>query len=161
MTSSTTETKALQSRSERLQQSIFWLLAHPVAQNCFRRRTFHVLISEFGSARLCSAYLKRVLLAQYIYYETNCQYHHSDLYCVITLYSATTIDLQLRSILDLCEIGPIIINRFFAESVSESFQQIQPYLNAYYLLSNKIKQFPTLGRACKNVLKDHFKIICK
>ena len=33
------------------------------------------------------------------------QYHHSDLYCDITLHWATTIDLQLRSILALCEIG--------------------------------------------------------
>ena len=60
MTRSTSETKALQSRSERLQQSIFRLLARPVAPNCFRRQTFHVLNSEFGSARLWSACLKWV-----------------------------------------------------------------------------------------------------
>ena len=41
-----------------------------------------------------------------VHRKTNFQYHHSDLYCDITLYLATTIDLQLRSILDLCEIGP-------------------------------------------------------
>ncbi len=36
----------------------------------------------------------------------NCQYYHSDLYCDITLCLAITIDLQLRSTLALCEIGP-------------------------------------------------------
>ena len=40
--------------------------------------------------------------------KTHFQYHHSGLYCDITLYLATTTDLQLRSILDLCEIGPWI-----------------------------------------------------
>ena len=43
MTSSTSETKALESRSGRLQQSIFRLLARPVAPNCFRRQHFQVL----------------------------------------------------------------------------------------------------------------------
>ena len=41
--------QALQSNSEQLQQLIFWFLAHPVAPNCFRRQTFHVLNSDFGS----------------------------------------------------------------------------------------------------------------
>ena len=38
--------------------------------------------------------------------KLNCQYYHSNLYNDITLYLATNIDLQLRSILALCEIGP-------------------------------------------------------
>ena len=42
------------------------------------------------------------------------QYYHSDLYCDITLYLATTIGLQLRSILDLCEIGPSALVRLSA-----------------------------------------------
>ena len=33
-----------------------------------------------------------------IHRKTNFQYHHRDLYCDITLYLATTIDLKLRSI---------------------------------------------------------------
>ena len=44
-----------------------------------------------------------------IHCKTNFQYHHRDLYCDITLYLATTIDLTLRSIWDLCEIGPLVI----------------------------------------------------
>ena len=58
MTRSTSETKALQSRSEWLHQSIFRLQVRPVAPNCFRRRTFH---SEFGLARFWRACLNRVL----------------------------------------------------------------------------------------------------
>ena len=36
-----------------------------------------------------------------IHRKTNFQYYHSNLYCDITLSLATTIDLQLRSILAL------------------------------------------------------------
>ena len=50
MTRSTSETRALQSRSERLQQSIFRLLARPVAPNHFRRQTFHALNSKIWFA---------------------------------------------------------------------------------------------------------------
>ncbi len=45
MTRITSETKTLQSRSERLQQLIFRLPSCLVAPNCFRRRTSHVLNS--------------------------------------------------------------------------------------------------------------------
>ena len=62
MTRSMSETKALQSCSDQLQQSIFWLLARPVASNYFRRQLFFVLNSEFGWARLWSACLNWVLI---------------------------------------------------------------------------------------------------
>ena len=68
MTRSTAETKALKSRSDRLQQSIFVRLPRPVAPNCFRRQTFHVLNSEFGSARLWSTCLNGRYIA--IYWKT-------------------------------------------------------------------------------------------
>ncbi len=38
--------------------------------------------------------------------EMSCQYHHSDLYCDITLCLAMKIDLQLGSILAFCGIEP-------------------------------------------------------
>ena len=57
MTRSTSDTKALQSHSDRLQQSIFQLLARTVAPNCFRRQTFHVLNSDIGLTQLWSACL--------------------------------------------------------------------------------------------------------
>ena len=65
MTRSTSGTKALWSRSEQLQQLIFPHLVRPVAPDCFSRQTLHVLNSEFGSAQLWRACLKRVL----IYYQ--------------------------------------------------------------------------------------------
>ena len=61
MTRSTSKTKALQSHSERRQQLLSGLLERPVNPNCFRRQTFHVLNSDFGSARLWSTCLKCVL----------------------------------------------------------------------------------------------------
>ena len=42
--------------------------------------------------------------------KMTCQYYHGDLYCDITLCLATTIELQLRSIIALCEIDPCDIN---------------------------------------------------
>ena len=51
MKRSSSETKTLQSLSKQLQQSIFQLSARPVAPNCFRRHTLHVLSVlnlEFG-----------------------------------------------------------------------------------------------------------------
>ena len=42
-----------------------------------------------------------------IHLKINCHYYHSDLYCDITLYLATTIYLQLRSILAVCDQAPI------------------------------------------------------
>ena len=47
-----------------------------------------------------------IILSNYQWCPLPFQHHHSNLFCGITLYLATTIDLQLRSILDLCKIGP-------------------------------------------------------
>ena len=42
--------------------------------------------------------LEPISQSNQIHQKIYCQYHHSDLYCDITLYLATTIDLQLRSV---------------------------------------------------------------
>ena len=78
MTGSRSETKALQSCSKGLQQSIFRLLAHPVAPNCFRRQTFHVLNSEFVSARLWSAFMKLVYINQSINQFIHQSFNHQN-----------------------------------------------------------------------------------
>ena len=66
-----------------------------------------VPFSNCGTRKFASSInLGPISQSNKIHRKTIFQYHHSNLYWDIPIFIATTIDLQLRSILDLCEIGP-------------------------------------------------------
>ena len=79
---------------------------------CAMSATLRVKLQVWGYGRGPLHWCHTLLLgsishSNQIHWKTNCQYHHSDLHCDITLYESTAISLQLRSILALCEIGPV------------------------------------------------------
>ena len=70
---------------------LHYLYCRAASRKSFRQRTLLVILSKTKGPNH---------KATQLIIRPNCQYRRSNLYCDITLYLATKIDLQLQSILD-------------------------------------------------------------